>query len=111
MGNAQKLYTITGIPGTNVVASSDALDVRACYGSWPNGAFRVQIGGTFVGTLKIEETINGTNWVTCDDVAGVPCSGITAPGIYDLPFTSKVRLTFTAHTSGTPTGCVLGPID
>ena len=58
--------------------------------------------GTFVGTVSIEVSPDGSNFVTAKDAYGVALIGITAPGVYHLwGKARKVRRNVTAYTSGT----------
>jgi hypothetical protein len=71
-----------------------------------NGAAGVQITGTFVATVLIEVTMNGTDWspyayVNC--ASGATETSITAAGQYrtELVGVSSVRTRCSAYTSGT----------
>lgn len=55
----------------------------------------VYIYGTFVGTVVVEASADGTNYAPV-------AAGLTAPGIVEVPATAKkVRTNCTAFTSGT----------
>lgn len=61
----------------------------------------LQVGGTFVATLQLEGTIDGTNF---EDVG----AAITAPGIVVVSgYFDKLRINTTVFTSGVPVA-VLG---
>ena len=51
----------------------------------------VFIGGTFTGSLQVQATIDGTNWVNVG-------SALTSPGYVVIPTCTAVRV------NGTPTG-------
>jgi hypothetical protein len=62
----------------------------------------VYIFGTFVATLQVQISPDGTNWFN----AGSP---FTASGYMDLnSITKKIRISVTAYTSGTPSYTVMG---
>lgn len=71
----------------------------------------IGVTGTFVATLSVQVTMDGTNWTTLtynalSNVAnGVAQSTITAPGVYSLQTAGwlRMRITATAYTSGTAT--------
>jgi len=59
----------------------------------------VWVSGTFVGTVLVQASPDGTNWVT------VANGSLTAPGVVPIPTSAKqVRINCTAYTSGTITG-------
>lgn len=56
------------------------------------------ISGTFVGTVAIEISADGTNYVAA-------AAALTAPGFVAIPrWAKKVRMNCTAYTSGTIVG-------
>lgn len=58
--------------------------------------------GTFVGTLQVQISPDGTNWVN-------EGSALTAPGYVAIPAAAKqVRGDCTAYTSGTIEGVITG---
>ena len=62
----------------------------------------VQIAGTFIATLAIDGTIDGSNW---NEVV----AGITSPQIVDVTrWYSALRIRTTAYTSGTATAWLGG---
>jgi len=68
----------------------------------------VQVGGTFVGTLTLQGSLDG---VTFSPVVAVPVAGgvltttVTASGMWIIPVSFKwLRVRMTAYTSGTATG-------
>lgn len=67
----------------------------------------IQVTGTFVATLTVQESVDGVNWVANGVVApittGTPAGTITAVGVYTCIISGCVlaRLTCTAFTSGT----------
>jgi hypothetical protein len=61
----------------------------------------VQIGGSFVATLSIEGSINGTDFEVV--------SAVTAKGIVEIaPLFKLLRINTTAFTSGTPSATFVG---
>jgi hypothetical protein len=93
------------------IGTLDAADdtVSLAWRHFDNGGVGVQMAGTLSGTVKIEGTIDGANWValafinaaTGALVAGA--TGFTANGIYRTEAVGllKVRVKCTAYTSGT----------
>lgn len=62
----------------------------------------VQVAGTFVGTLNIEVTLNGTDYIPT-------VAGITAPGLYEVPEPAMlVRMVVVALSSGAATAVLNG---
>lgn len=67
----------------------------------------IQVTGTFVATLKVQESIDGVNWVDNGVIApittGTGAATITAVGIYTCTIAGCVlaRVTCSAYTSGT----------
>lgn len=65
----------------------------------------IQVAGTFVGTLTVQASNDGVNWVTLGGKAaadGSAASTLTAPGLLYLDnYAANVRVTATAWTSGT----------
>jgi hypothetical protein len=66
------------------------------------GSFNVSLWGTFVGTVQIERSFNGTTWL--------PCTNLGAAVTFTAPMTEVLnepeqyvtyRLNCTAYTSGT----------
>jgi hypothetical protein len=81
------------------------------------GTALVQLSGTWVGTVQIQVTVDGTNWVnvTGGNVilnqatgAYMASGNLTANGVYQVDVTGAtgVRVITTAYTSGTITGTV-----
>lgn len=70
-------------------ASSAAVDVSHL------NRVRVGLGGTFVGTLFVDVSFDGTTFV--------PWQSLTAPGVYnELPACKQFKIRTSAYTSGTP---------
>ena len=62
----------------------------------------VQFSGTFVATLQLEGSLDGTNWVAVE-------SAVTAAGLVEVSHTLKqLRVKTTAYTSGTPVAVLVG---
>lgn len=62
----------------------------------------VQIAGTFVGTLAIEGSVDGSTFTTIT-------AGITTGGRFKIDEQMKlIRINTTAYTSGTPTATLSG---
>jgi hypothetical protein len=62
----------------------------------------VTIAGTFVGTVKIETSADGTNWVQ-------EGADVTAPAVREVATRNRyLRMRCSAFTSGTITGSVYG---
>lgn len=56
----------------------------------------IQVAGTFVATVNLEGTIDGTNWITLH-------AALSTGTLYSIPQTvEKLRLNVTAYTSGAP---------
>lgn len=71
------------------VGIGTALDVSAYSEKW------VQFTGTFVATLQLEGTIDGTNWA--------PLVATTIPGLFGVePALAKLRVNVTVYVSGAP---------
>lgn len=73
-----------------------------------NGGVGVQVTGTFVGTLQVQVTIDGTNWaalVVRPVSTESPTTAITAPSLVSANVIGviNVRVVATAWTSGTAT--------
>ncbi len=76
---------------------------------WPggcNGGVGVQLDGTFVGTVVVEGTINGTTWVALKPSpidTDVAAASFTAKAIVKAQVVglTKVRVRCSAYTSGT----------
>lgn len=68
-----------------------------------------QLLGTFSGTILLEHTLDGTNWVARDFVSGVASGTLalsaTAPGIFTTPAAIGLPLAYrvrcSAYSSGT----------
>lgn len=73
------------------VGNSDVIDVGDCDG------MRLQVTGTFVATLQVQESVLGSEWTQFG-------SDISAAGMVDLSgFKGKLlRIRTSAYTSGTP---------
>jgi len=83
-------------PTADETGISEAIDVAELEAKY------LQVGGTFVGTIQPQGSINGVEWV--DEGAA-----ITAPGIQAVaPSYELMRFKNTAFTSGAPTIDVLG---
>lgn len=87
-----------------------ALDgtVSLAYRNFANGAAGVQVTGTFSGTLALQATLDGTNYVAVQGLKVSDASDaatITATGLYrfELVGALAVRVIATAWTSGTAT--------
>lgn len=67
----------------------------------------LQISGTFVGTVVVQGSIDGQNWLTLSSLiniaGGASVASLTAPAIVqaDVAGLSYVRITASAYTSGT----------
>ena len=62
----------------------------------------VQVSGTFVGSLQLEGSIDGSDY----EPVG---AAMTAPGLVPVPFTIEfLRVRITALTSGTPKAVAAG---
>lgn len=78
-----------------------------------NGGVGVQVTGTFSGTLTLQMTIDGTNWVaiqSTDVTTGTVSTTATATGIrfFNVVGAQSVRVTATAWTSGSAVCTVVG---
>lgn len=79
------------------VANGDAFPTADLTEKW------VHITGTFVATLDIEGSMDGTNWIAFATEA--------APALVEIPATfKKMRISTTAYVSGTPLAA-LGALD
>jgi hypothetical protein len=81
---------------SNLTGTADAvgvLDLRDKY---------VQVGGTFTGTIQLQGTVDGTNWVS--EGAAHTAAGVVAVA----PTYQKMRAVCTAYTSGTATFTLTG---
>ena len=92
---------------TKVTGTLNAADeaVTAEYRFLTNGACGVQLTGDLSGTLVIEVTLDGTNWVAFALIVcatGATATTITANGIYrtELVGAGQVRVRCSAYTSG-----------
>jgi hypothetical protein len=68
------------------------------------GTFNIAIWGTFVGTVALERTLDGTNWVAvATDGTGSAASYTSAVSVTGLEVESEVSYRFncTAYSSGT----------
>lgn len=68
------------------------------------GTFNIAVWGTFVGTVALERTLDGTNWIAvATDGIGTAASFTSAVSITGLEVESEVSYRFncTAYTSGT----------
>lgn len=93
----------TGLAGDGATAPSSNSSGPATATSLTSykGKKVVQLGGTFVATLKVEGTLDDVNWFPVAPAQSVP-------GPVPLPKRlSKVRITQTAYTSGTPTATLV----
>jgi hypothetical protein len=79
----------------------------------------VQLTGTFVATVQVQVTVDGTNWVNItgsNSIVNVATSAyqasgnLTATGIYQIDTSGMVgvRVITTSYTSGTVTGSIRG---
>ena len=107
-------------PGfTDVTAAisiaANATSSGACTATGGASVFTVQLTGTFVATVQIQVTRDGTNWVnlTGNNVilnaatgAYLASGNMTATGVYQAEISgfSAARVITTAYTSGTVTG-------
>ena len=67
----------------------------------PDAACSVYVTGTFVATLQLQVSLDGTNWLNNG-------SAITAPGVLTASVNAPwVRVDVTTYTSGTPVGVAL----
>lgn len=80
------------------------------FGTASQGTVGIQITGTFVGTLQIEGTVNGVNYVAVravavGDTTSTPVTSTTGTGTYNVVVAglTSVRVRFSAYTSGTAT--------
>ena len=78
-----------------------------------NGGVGVQVTGTFSGTLQLEMTIDGTNFVAVQATSvttGTVATTTTATGVFffNVVGAQSVRVTSTAWTSGTATVTLAG---
>jgi len=90
-----------------ITALNDALTIDA------NGksTLAVQLFGAFTGTLQVQGSVDGTNFVAMSGTpllsvgAGTYSATITAAGMFqvDIAGFSSVKIICTAYTSGTPT--------
>lgn len=84
--NRQQTYAQTTIGATGVI--------QTVFGH-SFGRTGVQISGTFVGTVKVEVSNNGTDWTQYG-------SDVTAPGVVEVTIPcEQVRARCSAYTSGT----------
>lgn len=70
--------------------------------SW--GQFNMELRGTFVATVALERSFDGTNWVACTNLGSTvsftaPCSEVCE----ESERSATYRLNCTAFTSGTVT--------
>lgn len=85
----------------DLIASLDVNDYQSC---------NFQITGTFVATVKVQGSNDGTNFLDtivldASDPSSPPTVSITAPGLFYTPTPYRFfRLRITAYTSGTATG-------
>lgn len=89
-----------------IASVSDAVTLP--YRNFNNGAASVQVTGTFSGTIVLQATLDGTNYVAVQGLKVSDASDaatITAAGIYryELVGALNVRVAATAWTSGTAT--------
>jgi hypothetical protein len=85
------VLTVPAAPGNG--ASAKVRDLTTKY---------VQVGGTFTGSLNIEVSLNGTDYVPT-------VAGITAPGLFEVPEPATyVRMAVGSLSSGTPTATLNG---
>jgi hypothetical protein len=64
----------------------------------------VQCGGTFTGTIQLQGTVDGTNWVS----EGAAITAASTAAVAVSPTYQKMRAVCTAYTSGTPTFTLTG---
>ena len=72
--------------------------------SW--GQMNVSVSGTFVGTVQLERSFDGTNWFVCSSDSAGTAASWTAPFSVIAEENERgviYRLNCTAHTSGTVT--------
>lgn len=76
---------------------------------WPggcNGGAGIQLAGTFVGTVVVEGTINGTDWIALKPIAvddETAAASFTGPELLKVQVVglTKVRTRCSLYTSGT----------
>lgn len=70
--------------------------------SW--GQFNLELRGTFVATVQLERSFNGTDWVSCTNLGtGVAFNGPVSEVCEENERGATFRLNCTAYTSGTVT--------
>lgn len=80
---------------TDAGQSGGVLSVKDLAQKW------IQFAGTFVATLLVQGTINGTDFVTI--------ATVTSAGLVEVPQTLKaIRIFTSAYTSGTPGAVISG---
>lgn len=103
------LPVTSGATATSVGTSLGALNAAVTQAPGANGTMIVQVTGTFVGTLSLQGTIDGTNYVTFGATpqflnlnTGAYTATITAVGVYQTSVNGLVgsKITMTAYTSG-----------
>lgn len=95
----------------SITASAGA--VTLAYRNFANGAAGVQVTGTFTGTIELQTTLDGTNYVAIQGInvnSGTATASITAVGIYrfELVGSLSVRAYASAWTSGTAVVTLVG---
>ncbi len=85
----QSFYDLVVVQGATTTGTGTAFPITDYENKW------VQIGGTFVGTVTIEITVDGSNWET---VASTTTKAI----IQVLPMGLLLRINRTVSTSGQP---------
>jgi hypothetical protein len=93
-----------GVKKGNIDALSETVVTPEIRGA---GSVSVQVGGTYVGTLTVTCTGDGTNYITLDDLfplndSSTPVSVISSTGMWTTSITgcTIVKVTSTAWTSG-----------
>lgn len=103
-----RVADVTGSASLTATATAGA----ACASNGAAGTFVVQLTGTFVGTVQIQVTVDGSTWVNVTGsnsivnmaTGGYMASGnLTAAGVYEMSVAgvNSVRVITTAYTSGT----------
>lgn len=84
--------------GDRTSATIDAQSESLSFG--PDGPFRVHIAGTWVGTIELQVTTDGSTYDTCKTYTGNPT---TDDLVHATRGIGKYRLYATAWTSGSAT--------
>jgi hypothetical protein len=107
-------------PGFNDITATISIAANAtssgvCSNTDGGSTYTFQLSGTWVGTVQVQFTRDGTNWVNITGSqmvinaatgAYLSAGNVTANGIYQVDVTgaTSVRIITTAYTSGTITG-------